>query len=81
VQVKALAAALAVLMLASGCATTYHPVDGNVHRGLDECQAVHQYDQPEACAPMQTVVDGNAVVAVAWLVLWTAMIVLMAVGR
>jgi len=72
---------LLVALLLAGCATTYHPADGNVHRTRAECVYQHQYDEPEQCQQtQQTVVDGTAVATIAWMVLYTALIVLVAVG-
>jgi hypothetical protein len=67
-------------MLAAGCASAaFHPADGPQFRTLAECQAQHPVD-PEWCSPRQVVADGNAIATVALLVLYTALIVLIAAG-
>jgi hypothetical protein len=78
--VKAMAVALAVLMFATGCASAaFHPADGPQFRTLSECREQHPAD-PELCEPRQVVADGGAIATVALLVLYTALIVLIAVG-
>lgn len=70
---------LTVLML-TGCAVTQHPTDGALHRDLAQCHEQHAYDRPEACVPMQAVVNGDAIAAGLLLAAYVAVIILLALA-
>jgi uncharacterized protein YgiB involved in biofilm formation len=71
---------LLVMLMLSGCAASFHPQDGTKYRTMAECQADNA-QSPEMCEVRETAVNGNAIFAGLWLALWTAFVVVIAVGH